>query len=227
MNRVPDPDAVGTECQRRGKAAAIEDAPGGHDRYLVTHRVDDLGNEGKGGNLPGVAAGLGALRDDEVAAGLHGAHGVIDLSAHGDNDHVVAVAQVDHLGRHAQPGDERRRTALNDHGDLLGHTTGHRGQEVHAEGFARGRPDGGDLRHHRFVAHGRRAQAPEAARGRDGRSQRGIGHAAHPGQHDRMLDSEQLRETSTHESPSLLPADGLGSLGPPSRCAVVPPRRGP
>ena len=116
-----DPDAVGPERERGGQAPAVEDAAGGDDGDPVADRVDDLRDERERGDLSGVAAGLGALGDHEVAPGLDGTDGVLDLAAHADHDEVVLVAEVDHLGRHAQPGHECGGAALDDHLDLLGH----------------------------------------------------------------------------------------------------------
>ena len=70
MKRVPDPHAVGTERERGGEAAPVEDAAGGDHGHAVADRVDDLRDERHRRDLSGVPAGLGALRDDEVAAGL-------------------------------------------------------------------------------------------------------------------------------------------------------------
>ena len=64
-----------------------------------------------------MAAGLGALGNDEVTASLDGAHGVIDLAAHVDDQHVGAVALFDHLGGDAQRGDEGGGAAVDD--DLM------------------------------------------------------------------------------------------------------------
>ena len=62
------PHAFGAEGQGRGDLAAPRDAAGGqHGRRR--HRVDHLGHQHHGRDLAGVAAGLGALRDDQVHAG--------------------------------------------------------------------------------------------------------------------------------------------------------------
>ena len=103
-----DPHAVGAEGERGGQAAAVEDAAGGDDGHPVADRVDDLGDEGHRGDRAGVAAGLGALGHDEVAAGLDRGDGVADLAAHDDDEHVVVVAQVDDVAGDAEAGDEHR-----------------------------------------------------------------------------------------------------------------------
>ena len=75
---------------------------------------------------------------------------------------------------------------------------GHGGEQVDAERLVGGGADGRHLLHHLLVAHGRRAEAPEATGLGDRGRQRGIRDAAHPGQHDGVLDAEQLGETSAH-----------------------------
>ena len=76
--------------------------------HPLADRVDDLRDEGERGDLAGVAAGLGALGDDDVAAGLDRGDGVADLAAHVHHEHVAPVAQVDDVARDAEPGDEHR-----------------------------------------------------------------------------------------------------------------------
>ena len=78
------------------------------------------------------------------------------------------------------------------------HAARHGREEVDPEGLVGGRAHGGHLRHHLLVAHGGCAEAAEAARRRDGRHQFGVRDAAHAGQHDGVLDAEQLGETSSH-----------------------------
>ena len=221
MKRVPTQIAVGAERQRGGEAAAVEDAPGGHDRHAVADRVDDLGDEREGGDLPGVPACLGALRHHQVAAGLDGAHGVLDLAAHADDDHAVAVAQVDDLGRDAEPRHEGGRTALDDRSSTCSvMPPGIAVRRSTPKGLSVAVAHGGDLGRHLLVAHGGRAEAAEAAGVRDGGRQFGIGDTAHSGQHDGVLDAEQLGEAGSHECwPSL--------LLDPARCRSRPPPRGP
>ena len=66
-----------------------------------------------------MAAGLGALGDDEVAAGVECAPGVFDLAAHRDDEHAVSVAEVDDVRRDAESGDEGARAALDQEFDVL------------------------------------------------------------------------------------------------------------
>ena len=119
-----DPHAVGAERERGGQAPPVEDAAGRDDRHLVADRVDDLGDERHGRDLAGVAAGLGALGDDDVAAGLDRRDGVAHLAAHVDDEHVAAVAEVDDVAGHAEPGDEHGGAAVDDVVDLGLHVLG-------------------------------------------------------------------------------------------------------
>ena len=135
-----DPHAVGAEREGGGEAPAVDDAAGGDDRDPVADGVDDLGHERHRGDLAGVAAGLGALGDDDVAAGLDGGDGVADLAAHVHDHQAVAVAQVDDVAGHAEPGHERGGAALDDVVDLGLEAAGQGGEQVDAEGLGRWRP---------------------------------------------------------------------------------------
>ena len=66
------------------------------------------------------------------------------------------------------------------------------------KGLVGGRPDRRHLGHHRLVAHGRGTEAPEPSGLRDGGDELGVGDAAHAGQHDGVLDPEQLGESCAH-----------------------------
>ena len=114
MKRVPTQIAVGAQRERGSQAPPVDDAAGRHHRHPLADRVDDLGHEREGGDLAGVAARLGALGDDDVAAGLDRVDGVAHLAAHADHQHVAAVAEVDHVAGHAEPGDEHRGALVDD-----------------------------------------------------------------------------------------------------------------
>ena len=101
------PDAVGAEGECRREATPVEDAAGRHHRDTIAHRVDDLWDERHGRHLAGVAARFGALGHDEVATRVDRPHGVFDLPAHVDDEHVGAVALLDHLGGDAQARQRR------------------------------------------------------------------------------------------------------------------------
>ena len=115
-----------------------------------------------------MAAGLGALGHHEVAARLDGAHGVVDLAAHVDHQHVGAVALLDDLGGDAQRGHEGGGAAVDDDLHLLRHAAGHGGEQIHRERLVGGLAHGGDLGLHDGAAHGARTEATETARLRDG-----------------------------------------------------------
>ena len=110
----PDPHAVGAEREGGGETPAVEDAAGRDHGHAVADGVDDLGHERHGRHRPGVAAGLGALGDDEIAAGLDRGDRVAHLAAHVDHDDVVVVAELDDLARHAEGGDEHRHPLRDD-----------------------------------------------------------------------------------------------------------------
>ena len=90
-----DPHPVGAERERGGEPAAVEQPAGGDDRDLLADGVDDLRDERHRGDGAGVAAGLGALGDDEVAPAGDGADGVADLAAHRADEDVGVVQGVD------------------------------------------------------------------------------------------------------------------------------------
>src|SRR5439155_12877289 len=111
---------------------AVEDATRRDDRDTATHGVDDLRHQRECGDGTGVAAGLRSLRDHDVAAGLDRPPRVVDLAAHVDDDHAVAMTQVVDVERHAEGGDEHAGAAGDDLLDLPDEIARHRGQEVDA-----------------------------------------------------------------------------------------------
>jgi hypothetical protein len=123
-----DPNTVGAEGQCGGETAAVEDAAGRDHGDPVADRVDDLGDERQRRHGPRVAAGLGALRDDDVAAGLDRTAGVVDLPAHVHDEHAVAVAELHDVTRYAEAGDEDRRALVDEELHLRGQIAGHRRQ---------------------------------------------------------------------------------------------------
>ena len=70
---------------------AVADAARGEHRRR-RHGVDDLGDEHHRADLAGVAAGLVALGDDDVDAGVLLALGVLRLADEAGDDHAVARA---------------------------------------------------------------------------------------------------------------------------------------
>ena len=68
------------------------------------HGVDDLGHEHHGGDLAGVAPGLGALGHDDVHAGGAVALGVRGGAGQGGHDHPGVMGPGDERGRRAARG---------------------------------------------------------------------------------------------------------------------------
>ena len=142
---------------------------------------------------------LGALGDDQVAARLHRGHGVADLAAHGGDEDVVVVAELDDVARHAEAGDEHPTAMVDDGLHLGGHVAGHGGEQVDTEGPVRAVPHEVHLGHHPVLAHRRRTQAAEPA----GLAHRGdqlvVAHPTHAGEHHRMLDLEDVGQAGAHD----------------------------
>src|SRR5918995_537371 len=193
-----DPHAVGTQRERRRQPPPVEEPAGGDDRHPVADRVHHLGHERHRGHGAGVAAGFGPLGDDDVAAGLDGGDGVAHLPAHVDHEHVVVVAERNHVARHAEPGHEHLRAFADHELDVRHHLLGERREEVDTERLARRRLHGADLLDHLVLGHGRRAQATKPARLRHRGDERVVRDATHAGEHHRMLDLECIGQSSSH-----------------------------
>ncbi len=115
MNRVPTqtPSAPRASAAARPRPSKMPPAATTGTRSPTASTI--WGTRAQRGDLARVAAGLGALGHDEVAAGLDGVDGVADLAAHVDDEDVVVVAEVDDVAGHAQPGHEdrgRRRSMI-------------------------------------------------------------------------------------------------------------------
>ncbi len=175
------------------------------DRDPLSDRVDDLGHEGQGGDEAGVAPRLGSLGHDDVTSGVHGAARAVDLPAHVDDQKPVTVAQVEHVGGDAESGDEHRGAAFDDLLHLLAHVPGHGGQQVDAEGLARELAHAANLLDHHRYRHRGSAEAPEPTGFRHRRDEAVIGDASHSGEHDGVLDPEDLGESRTHPASALCP----------------------
>ena len=74
--------------------------------------VDDLGDEHHRADLAGVAAGLGALGDDDVDAGRHVALGVDGLAGEGADEAALLLDPVDHELRRRAEGVGHERGAV-------------------------------------------------------------------------------------------------------------------
>src|SRR5215207_1934578 len=193
-----DPRAVGTQRERRRQPPPVEEPAGGDDRHPVADRVHHLGHERHRGHGAGVAAGFGALGDDDVAARLDGGGRVANLPAHVDHEHVVVMAEPDDVARHAEAGHEHLRAFADHELDVRHHLLGKRSEEVDTERLARRRLHGADLVDHLVLGHGRRAQATEAARFGHRGDERVVRDATHAGEHHRMLDLQGIGQSSSH-----------------------------
>ena len=162
----------------------------------------------------GVAAGLGALGDDEVAPAGDGGDGVADLAAHRADEDVGVVQRVDGLAGHAEAGDEDAGAALDDVVDALLDLPRHGREQVDAERLGGQLADLGHLVGQLVGAHRRGAERADAAGLADGGDEAVVGHPAHPGEHDRVLDVEQVGETGAHGR------DGSGVHVGPTWCSM-------
>ena len=111
----------------------------------------------------------------------------------------MPVAQVDHVARDTQAGDEDRRPLVDELLHLRRQIAGHRRQQVDSERLVRFGADGPDLVDHLTGRHRRGAEAAEPT----GLGHRGnelaVGDAAHTGEHHRVLDTEDVGEARAHE----------------------------
>ena len=71
--------------------------PAGAEHRDVADGVDDLGDQHHGADLAGVAAGLVALRDDQVDAGLHVALGVLGCAGQRADPPALGLGPLDHV----------------------------------------------------------------------------------------------------------------------------------
>ena len=106
----PGPHALGAERQRGRDLPARADAAGAEHGYVGADRVHDVGRQHHRRHLAGVAAGLVALRDDDVDAVGDVAERVLGgAGQRGDLD-AVLVALLDHVDRRRaeRVGDQHR-----------------------------------------------------------------------------------------------------------------------
>ena len=127
------------------------------------------------------------------------------------------MAQLDDVGRNAQPGDEYRSATFDYLFDLADQVAGHRRQQVYAEWLVCSFADSGHFGHHSFVAHRGGTEASEPSGLRYGGDKRCIGNSTHAGQHHRMFDAEDVGEPGLHhELLCQLAAEGHPSGRPPA-----------
>ena len=194
-----EPHAVGAERERGREPASVEQSAGRDDGNAIADRVDDLRHERHRRNRAGVAAGFGALRDHEVAAGFDRGDRVAHLAAHARDEHVAVVQHLEHVARHAEA---RRRTASRRRSTTFDASSSMRSGNA----ARRSTPNGlvGELAHmddlvfHLLGRHRGRAERADAARVGHRGDQRVVGNAAHSGEHDGVLDAEHLSESCVH-----------------------------
>ena len=186
------PHADTAERQRRRQPAAIEQPAGRHHRHV--HGIHHLRPQCHRGHRAGVPAGLGTLCDHHVAAGFRRLDGVAHIAGHAHHHHAGLLELVDNRHRHAQPGDERLGAALDDHIDAGRQRFRLRGQQIDAERLVRQVPHPCHLLADLVRRHPRHAQRAEAASLAHRRAHLGIGHTAHAGEENGMLDAEQVTD---------------------------------
>ena len=145
-----------------------------------------------------MAAGLGALGDDEVAAAGDGSDGVAHLAAHRRDDHPGVVQRVDDVAWDAEPGDEQCGAAIDDVLDTGLDLLGEGGEQVDAERLGRHRSDAGDLVGQLCWAHRRGAERADASGLGDGGDEAVVRDATHPGAHHRVFDPKEVGKSRAH-----------------------------
>jgi hypothetical protein len=141
-----------------------------------------------------VAAGFRPLRDHDVAARFDGLRGVLHFAAHVHDEHTAAVAEVDEIDGHAEPGDEDGSALVDRRFALRAHVAGG-GEQIDAERFGRELLELPDLIDHELGRHRGRAEASESAGFGDGGHELVVRDTAHAGEHHGMLDAESLGES--------------------------------
>jgi hypothetical protein len=117
--------AIRTQHQRGSKAAAVGDAAGGDQqrvRAAPRQQVGDLGHQRYGRASCAVAAGLGALGDDDVGAGVQRGFGVPHVlhladqqpcrGLDGGSERARIAERQHHRDRRMRQGDIQRRRLL-------------------------------------------------------------------------------------------------------------------
>ena len=96
-------------AMRRGHLAAAADAAGGEHRHVRADGVDHLGHQHHRGDLAAVAAGLGALGDDDVDADARpaSARGARSRPAPPTNTPGACACSIDVRGRRAERVDQQ------------------------------------------------------------------------------------------------------------------------
>ena len=195
-----DPDAVGAERQSGGQAAPVEDAAGGDDRHALADRVDDLGHERHRRDVPvwpPASVPWATTRSQPASTAAMAWRTLPHMLT---TSTLLLVAQVDDVAGHAEPGDEDAGARRGDDVARLSlDPVGHRGEQVDAERLV------GELAHLRrsraTSSSPLMCDAPSAAE-TAGLGDRGdepvVRDAAHAGEHDGVLDVEELGQSSAH-----------------------------
>ena len=188
------PHANAAKGQRSGKATAIVKPARGHHRDI--DGVHALRPERDRSDTASVAAAFGALRDDHVAAGFGGFHRVLHVAGHAHHHDAGLLQFGDDRHRHAQPGDEGLGASLDDHVHTGGQRFGLGGEQIDAERFV------GQVLHARHLIgdelgrQARHAQRAKTAGVGNRRADFSIGHAAHAGEQDGVIDTKQITDDS-------------------------------
>ena len=188
------PHANAAKGQRCSEPAAVIEATGCHHRDI--NRIHALRPQCHRSDTAGVAAAFRPLRDDHVAAGFGGFHRVLHVAGHAHHHDAGLFQFSDDRHRHAQPGDERLGAALDDHVHIGGERFGLGGEQIDAERLV------GQVLHARHLIGdelGRQAshaQGAETAGVGNRRADFSIGHAAHAGEQDGVIDTQQITDDS-------------------------------
>ena len=195
MKRVPThtPSAPSASAAARPRPSKIPPAATTGTRSPTASTI--CGHERQRRDLTGVATGLGALRDDDVAAGLDRVDRVADLAAHREHQHRVLVAERDHVARHAEA---RRRTRVApsrmSSSTSVSSRSGSAVSRSTPSGFVVSAFAARISRDHLVGAHRRCAEAAEAAGLGDRGHEGAVRHAPHPGEHHGVLDAEHVSQ---------------------------------
>ena len=131
---------------------------------------------------------FGALGHDNVATGVYGPLGVLDLATHGNNENVIAVTEINDVRRYAESGHERGGATFDEQFYVLDERVGECGEQVNAKRLVGRRLGAGNLIGQDFGAHGAGAEAAVTTSVRYSRGESGVGNTTHTGQHDGVFN---------------------------------------
>ena len=147
----------------------------------------------------GVTAGLGALRDDDVAARLDRCdrRGAPCRTCSTTRTLLSWHRSITSRGTPSPATNTRAPPSMTDC-TWFATWPGHRGEQVDAERLVRQLAHLADLLDHPLVAHRRGAEAAEAAGLGDRGDEAVVRHASHPGQHHGVFDFEDIGQAGAH-----------------------------